>query len=68
MSTSKKTDQTAEAKREAGNAYRRKYRAEHPEKALQWRLNYAKRLLERQAQANDGGDQHSDHSRAEART
>lgn len=56
MDKGRKMTQTAEdAKREAGNAYRRRYRAEHPEKALQWRLNYAKRLLERaEAKGNSG--------------
>ena len=37
--------------RERANAYRRKYRAEHPDKAKAWRLNYIKRAAARLAAA-----------------
>ena len=45
-----------EAQRMKRNEYSRKYRAEHPDKVKQWRLNHALNITA-QAQENKGGEQ-----------
>ena len=47
--------------RERANAYRRKYRAEHPDKVQEWRRNYIQRAAARIAAAQIGSDGGQDH-------
>lgn len=46
----------SEAARENRNAYMRKYRREHPDKARAWRENYILRAAERLQAAQEEGE------------
>lgn len=55
-----KREWNGEKQRERQNAYQRKYRAEHPEKAREWHLNYVLRKAEKlraEMEKNGGGEQ-----------